>query len=80
MSVVPTGNTYSSNSNQGNSNVIQGLVGQMSKDIKNNNQDAQKDLQALVNAIQSKDKNVMDSIVKKYAEQALIAQQKTTTP
>lgn len=78
MSVVPTNtSTYGSNNPNQNQNVIQGLVGQMSKDIKSNNQQAQKDLQNLVSAIQKNDKNMVDNIVKKYAEQALLAQKTT---
>lgn len=66
-------------SGQPNQNIIQGLVGQMSKGIQNRNQQAEKDLHELVHAIQSKDKTSMDNIVKKYAEQALLAQQQQKT-
>lgn len=57
--------------------ILQGLVGQMSKGIQNRNQQSEKDLHNLVDAIQKKDKNTVDNIVKKYAEMALLAQQKT---
>ena len=71
-------NTNTNNSMANRPKVLQGVTNQMSKDIQKNApqvaQQAQNDLRNLVDAIQKKDENAINNIVKKYGEAALLAQ------